>query len=123
MVTRLYWLKRLSTTRVLKERVTVQQDGSALAKPVGLVEMLVNITIMEERKRFSSCRYRKAKQWLSAPFLAPELSGGPIPMVDLNRANLNCPSGLLDRLQRLEDPRKRRGIRHSLISTLAVATL
>lgn len=42
-------------------------------------------------------------------------------MVDLNRANLNSPSGLLDRLQRLEDPRKRRGIRHSLISTLAVA--
>lgn len=64
---------------------------------------------------------RKTKQWLSAPFLAPELSGGAIPMVDLNRANLNSPSGLLDRLQRLEDPRKRRGIRHSLISTLGVA--
>lgn len=64
---------------------------------------------------------RKAKQWLSAPFLVPELSGGPIPLVDLNQANLNRPSGLLERLQRLEDPRKRRGIRHSLISTLAVA--
>ena len=64
---------------------------------------------------------RKTKQWLSAPFLVPELSGGPIPMVDLNRANLNSISGLLERLQRLEDPRKRRGIRHSLISTLAVA--
>jgi hypothetical protein len=64
---------------------------------------------------------RKTKQWLSAPFLVPELSGGPIPMVDLNRANLNSNSGLLDKLQRLEDPRKRRGIRHSLISTLAVA--
>lgn len=64
---------------------------------------------------------RKAKQWLSAPFLVPELSGGPIPLVDLNQVNLNRPSGLLDRLQRLEDPRKRRGIRHPLIATLAVA--
>lgn len=64
---------------------------------------------------------RKAKQWLSAPFLAPELSGGPIPMIDLNQANLNHPNGLLDRLRGLEDPRKRRGIRHPLISTLAVA--
>jgi hypothetical protein len=64
---------------------------------------------------------RKTKQWLSAPFLISELSGGSKAMIDLNRANLNSPSGLLERLQRLEDPRKLRGIRHSLISTLAVA--
>lgn len=64
---------------------------------------------------------RKAKQWLSAPFLVQELSGGSIPMVDLNQANINHPEGLLERLERLEDPRKRRGIRHPLISTIAVA--
>jgi hypothetical protein len=64
---------------------------------------------------------RKTKQWLSASFLVPELSGGPIPLIDLNRANLSRTGGLLERLQSLKDPRKRRGIRHSLISTLAVA--
>lgn len=63
----------------------------------------------------------KARQWLSSPFLAPELSGGLRPMVNLNKVNLECGSGLLERLQQLKDPRKRRGIRHSAASTLAVA--
>ncbi|MDT3700431.1 MAG: ISAs1 family transposase [Thermincola sp.] len=64
---------------------------------------------------------RKAKQWLSAPFLVPELSGGPIAMIDLNKANLERPNGLLDRLQQLKDPRKPRGVRHSMLSTIAIA--
>jgi len=65
--------------------------------------------------------HRKARQLLSSPFLAPELSGGKKPMVDLNTANLNQPGGLMERLKQVKDPRKRRGIRHTLTSTLAVA--
>lgn len=65
--------------------------------------------------------HRKAKNWLSAPFLVSELSGGPITVVNLNKANLDRPDGLLDRLQQLKDPRKPRGVRHSMISTLAIA--
>jgi len=63
----------------------------------------------------------KARQWLSSPFLAPELSGRLKPMVDLNKVNLESSGGLFKRLQRLKDPRKRRGIRHSRTSTLAIA--
>lgn len=42
-------------------------------------------------------------------------------MVDLNQVNLERNEGLLEQLQQLKDPRKRRGIRHSATSTLAVA--
>ncbi len=65
--------------------------------------------------------HRNARQLLSAPFPAPELIGGQKPMVDLNKVNLGCNEGLLGQLQQLKDPRKRRGIRHSSTSTLAVA--
>ena len=66
--------------------------------------------------------HRNARQLLSSPFLAPELSGGAKPMVDLNKVNLEQNGGLLEQLRQLKDPRKRRGIRHSASSTLAVAT-
>jgi len=65
--------------------------------------------------------HRKARQLLSSPFLAPELIGETKPMVDLNKVNLEQSGGLLEQLRQLKDPRKRRGIRHSATSTLAVA--
>lgn len=65
--------------------------------------------------------HMKAKDWLSAPFLVQELSGGPMPMIDLNKANLDYPGGLVEKLQQLKDPRKPRGIRHSMVSTFAIA--
>jgi hypothetical protein len=65
--------------------------------------------------------HRQARQLLSAPFLAPELSGGEAPVINLNTVNLDQAGGLLERLQQLKDPRKRRGIRHTITSTLAIA--
>jgi len=65
--------------------------------------------------------HQQARQWLSASFLTPELSGGERPMINLNTVNLEQPDGLLERLKQLTDPRKRRGIRHTLISTLGIA--
>lgn len=43
--------------------------------------------------------------------------------LDLNRLDLDSPSGLLARLEAIPDPRKRRGVRHSLAVILAIATL
>jgi len=65
--------------------------------------------------------HRDARQLLCDPFLAPELNGGQKPMVDLNVVNLGSNNGLSAQLKRLKDPRKRRGIRHSAVSTLMVA--
>ncbi len=42
-------------------------------------------------------------------------------MVNLNGVNLDQNDGLLERLKQLKDPRKPRGVRHSVTSTLAVA--
>jgi len=42
--------------------------------------------------------------------------------VNLNRVNLDQSGGLVERLGQLKDPRKPRGIRHKVSSTLAVAT-
>lgn len=66
--------------------------------------------------------HQTARRWLSAPFLVPELRGGERPMVNLNAVNLEQPGGLVERLGRLKDPRKPRGVRHKVASTLAVAT-
>lgn len=62
----------------------------------------------------------QARQLLSAPFPAPELSGDS-PLVNLNTLNIEQAGGLLEKLQGLTDPRKPRGIRHRLNSTLAIA--
>ena len=64
---------------------------------------------------------KKAATILSAPFLPPELTGGERAMVDLNKVSLDSKGGLLDYLALLKDTRKKRGIRHSQISILAVA--
>lgn len=65
--------------------------------------------------------HRRARTWLSAPFVAPALRGGGGLVVNLNGVNLDRTDGLLERLKQLKDPRKRRGVRHSVTSTLAVA--
>lgn len=65
--------------------------------------------------------HRHARKWLSAPFLVPELRGGAMHVVNLNALNLEHQGGLLERLQGIKDPRKPRGIRHSVVSTLAIA--
>jgi hypothetical protein len=64
---------------------------------------------------------RKSADILSAPFLPTELTGGGQAMVDLNMVSLNEGNGLLGYLALLTDQRKRRGIRHSHLSILAVA--
>lgn len=61
-----------------------------------------------------------ARRILSVAFDAPIL-GGREAIVDLNAVVIEGQGGLLDRLAALPDPRKRRGIRHSQISILAVA--
>ncbi|HBK54209.1 MAG TPA: ISAs1 family transposase [Syntrophomonas wolfei] len=64
---------------------------------------------------------KKAATILSAPFLPPELTGGERAMVDLNTVSIESKGGLLDYLALLKDSRKKRGVRHSQISILAVA--
>lgn len=64
---------------------------------------------------------KKAATMLSAPFLPPELTGGERAMVDLNTVSIENKGGLLDYLTLLKDSRKKRGIRHSQVSILAVA--
>lgn len=66
--------------------------------------------------------HREARKWLAADFDVPALQGGGSEvMVDLNTVALEAPGGLLERLNDLPDPRKRRGIRHRQTSILAVA--
>ncbi|MCL6442302.1 MAG: ISAs1 family transposase [Alicyclobacillus sp.] len=65
--------------------------------------------------------HRKARQLLTAPFLAPALEGR-IGILDLNQAVIEQPGGLLQRFAHLIDVRKRRGVRHTWASVFAVAT-
>jgi hypothetical protein len=61
-----------------------------------------------------------APEILAAGFPPPELTAKEA-AVDLNRAAIGGQGGLLEVLAQLKDPRKRRGIRHNLVSILAVA--
>jgi len=61
-----------------------------------------------------------ACELLSNFFLSPILKGDGR-SVDLNKLSIRGPGGLWKRLSELRDPRKRRGIRHSQTSILAVA--
>jgi len=63
---------------------------------------------------------RPAQYWLSAEFDAPMFSGRT-PMIDVNTVPLEGPQGLLAALERVPDPRHRRGIRHRQTTVLAVA--
>ena len=65
--------------------------------------------------------HRRARQLLSACFLASELTGGQRRMIDLNDVNCGEDGGLLWHLQQLTDHRMRRGIRHDAASILSVA--
>jgi len=65
--------------------------------------------------------HRRAVEALSGPFDHPLLSSDPrssVASIDFNSADL---SSLLDRLDKITDPRKARGVRHSFASTLALA--
>ena len=64
---------------------------------------------------------KKAATILSAPFLSSELTGGERAMADLNTVSIESKGGLLDYLALLKDSRKKRSIRHSQISIMAVA--
>ncbi len=59
-----------------------------------------------------------ARSLLNAPFLHPHLKGEHPAMTDLNQLQI---SSLLDVLTGVSDPRKRRGIRHSTVSVLAIS--
>ena len=64
--------------------------------------------------------YKNARQVLSAPFLCPQLQHQEI-IMDLNSLAIEGDKGLFDRLMKITDPRKARGIRHNQTSILAIA--
>jgi len=63
---------------------------------------------------------RDTRRLLTSTFRAPSLTGVKEKM-DLNTVQIEDEGGLLDRLQKVTDPRKARGIRHKQESILAVA--
>ena len=70
--------------------------------------------------------HRRAQRWLAATFDVPAMEswGGKAvarSLVDLNAMKMEGREGLFARLQALPDVRKARGIRHQLVSILAVA--
>jgi hypothetical protein len=70
--------------------------------------------------------HRRAQRWLAATFDAPAIQGwggkAMTPaMADLNALDLDGRQGLFARLAALPEVRKARGIRHQLVSILAVA--
>ncbi len=58
---------------------------------------------------------------LTAPFPPPVAPAEALPMLDVNRLPLAGAGGLLDLLQTVPDPRRRRGVRHPVRVVLAVA--
>jgi hypothetical protein len=64
-----------------------------------------------------------ARQSLTAAFLPP--SHFPrkenLPMIDLNRLPLDGEGGLIEMLRTVEDPRQRRGVRHPVVTVVAIA--
>lgn len=63
-----------------------------------------------------------ARRCLSSAFLPPLKSPAKeSPMIDVNRLPLQGAGGLVEMLGRVVDPRKRRGVRHSVLSIVAIA--
>lgn len=62
-----------------------------------------------------------ARYILSAPFPAKEIAGGKKALIDLNAVSIETKGGLLDCLSQMVDPRKKRGIRHKILSVMAIA--
>ena len=65
---------------------------------------------------------RDARAILTAQFDHPLLTRGSRPVIDLNSLDFDSDDGLLAALDQIVDHRKRRGVRHSLPSLLAIAT-
>ena len=65
---------------------------------------------------------RDARAILTAQFDHPVLTRGSQPVIDLNTLDFDSRDGLLAALEQIVDHRKRRGVRHSLASLLAIAT-
>jgi hypothetical protein len=65
----------------------------------------------------------RACQSLTAAFLPPShfLPKETSPMIDLNRLPLDGEGGLIEMLRTLVDPRKRRGVRHPLVTVVAIS--
>ena len=70
---------------------------------------------------FARLLRRDARTILTAQFDHPLLTRGSRPVIDLNRLDFDSDDGLLAALDRIVDHRKRRGVRHSLSSLLAIA--
>ena len=64
---------------------------------------------------------RDARRLLSADFDHPALVEDDTPMIDLETLDFTGDDGLLARLERISDHRKRRGVRHRLSSVLGMA--
>lgn len=63
-----------------------------------------------------------ARRYLTSPFIAPaKVSSKEGVVVDVNRLPLQGAGGLIEMLGRVVDPRKRRGVRHSVVSIVAIA--
>jgi len=65
----------------------------------------------------------QARESLTAAFLPPChcLGKETLPMIDLNRLPLEGEGGLIEMLRILVDPRKRRGVRHPLVTVVAIS--
>lgn len=75
----------------------------------------------ERKTLFMKPLVPEAREYLSALVVPAEIEKGTKPAVDLNKVLPGHEKELLDYLKRIKDPRKKRGIRHSLVSVLAVA--
>lgn len=71
---------------------------------------------------FARLLRRDARAILTAQFDHPVLTRGSQPVIDLNMLDFDSRDGLLAALEGIVDHRKRRGVRHSLPSLLAIAT-
>lgn len=75
----------------------------------------------ETKTIFLKPLHKDARGILSAPFLPPEYEGGEKALIDLNTVPIQTQGGLMEYLNRISDPRKPRGIRHTQVTVLAVA--
>lgn len=64
--------------------------------------------------------FRRAREVLAAPHLSPELQPQNHAKLDINQLSV---TSLVDHLRSVPDPRKRRGVRHSFVSVLAICTM
>jgi len=75
----------------------------------------------ETKTIFVKPLHKDARKILSGSFLPPEYEGGEKAVIDLNAVSIQTKGGLLEHVEKIRDPRKPRGIRHTQVSVLAVA--